>query len=1103
MVNPGRQKCGLHVSASASLRALGAQVAELFAVPPADPFTPEYVVVPTLGIRDFLRTAVAGELGVACNIQVVFPGEFTMAALGRERVADDDPWSVQALTWAVLEQMRRSAVQVPGRGGVGEARHIANLFDRYQVNRPSIIQQWAMGINGDGTEDQLGAVVPLPADQQWQADLWRAVRASIGEPSLAERVPELLAGVRSGAMAPHVPPRVVLFGLTSMPPGQLAVVRALAEVRDVHVMLVHPSAAARSASKLSLDGRLVQRRDADALSGVRHPLLRSWGRSAMETSVLMAGTAEVRDVGSPRPPGSLLTALQSSIETDCPGEPVMPFDRSVQVHACHGAVRQLEVLRDALGHLFVADHTLQAHDVVIVCPDLARFAPLAESAFGRGELPVPVRISDVGVHDDNPVAGALAHVLSTVAGRCTVADVLELCAEPPVQRALGLTIDDLALVQGWADELGTRWGLDVGHRQQFLTTAIDDATWSHSLDRLLAGAAMPAPTSRRVLDGISPYDDIDAQRFQAVGRLAVLIDRLRALRDFSLTDRTVEHWCAQFAVVLGALSHPHPDEPWDGLEVAASLDSLMRSAQGVGRSLTVGFSDMQAVIRAELAGRRGRLALRSGKVSLTSMVPVRSVPARVICVLGLEEGALRATGADGDDVLGVRPCVGERDSRAEGRALLLDALMAAGEHFIVTCDGHDITTNRALPLPVVVSELVDAVDAVTGGEGAVVEQHPRYGYDESNLAADSPFTFDGSMLLAAERLRGPSRTVGGFSERLDTVVPGEVTLTELVDACWRPARVLLRDRLDILLPRDAEPVDPHVPLTATKLQHAQLGRSLMAQRMDGGDEAEWRAASQRAGTLPPRQLAIGVLDAVSGEVAQLAAAVVDGRPDLLAAVRGVDTVDVRVELPVPRWAADDLSAPATVALIDRVERLSDTTMLRIEFSRPHHRFELAAALQLAALTVAHPNEAWRAVVVTRGERHGRPPTVINLQPVLEGRLAAAQALLAVAVDLRLRALREPIPLFEKSSREIFDDGTLSDEETFENPTRGGDRADLHNGFVWGSFSAEEMLAVPWQRGVDDGILEVRVPGFVHPSRAASYAVHLWSAVRAFVPGGPS
>jgi hypothetical protein len=46
-----------------------------------------------------------------------------------------------------------------------------------------------------------------------------------------------------------------------------------------------------------------------------------------------------------------------------------------------------------------------------------------------------------------------------------------------------------------------------------------------------------------------------------------------------------------------------------------------------------------------------------------------------------------------------------------------------------------------------------------------------------------------------------------------------------------------------------------------------------------------------------------------------------------------------------------------------------------------------------------------------------------------------------------------------------------------------------------------MLAVPWQADTDGHLRPVELAGFVEPSRAATYARYLWSAVRRFVPGG--
>ena len=75
-------------------------------------------------------------------------------------------------------------------------------------------------------------------------------------------------------------------------------------------------------------------------------------------------------------------------------------------------------------------------------------------------------------------------------------------------------------------------------------------------------------------------------------------------------------------------------------------------------------------------------------------MPMRSVPHRVVCLLGLDDGAFPAQGPrDGDDLMLADPHVGERDPRSEDRQLLLDALLAATERLIVTYTGNDERTN--------------------------------------------------------------------------------------------------------------------------------------------------------------------------------------------------------------------------------------------------------------------------------------------------------------------------------------------------------------------------------------------------------------------------
>ena len=248
----------LHVRYSSHLDLLADELAEQLATPPADPFEPIVIAVPTAGVRDWLTRRLAERLGVAANIVMPFPGRFLGAALGTPLDADD-PWEVDRLAWAVLDVLESGGVDVPGWRGAprgplsrryATARRIADLFDRYATTRPQILQQWSRGIAGDGTvgaavgggDDTDGGLVRgIDPASRWQYELWRAVRERVGEPSPAERLPDLARQLRAGAIEPALPSVIAMFGVGALAPTQLDVIASLAVVRDVTLSVVTPS----------------------------------------------------------------------------------------------------------------------------------------------------------------------------------------------------------------------------------------------------------------------------------------------------------------------------------------------------------------------------------------------------------------------------------------------------------------------------------------------------------------------------------------------------------------------------------------------------------------------------------------------------------------------------------------------------------------------------------------------------------------------------------------------------------------------------------------------------------------------------------------------
>lgn len=1072
---------------------------------PADPFTADVVVVPTAGLADAAKVGLGRRLGargtghgVVANIEFLYPGQFLARALGAVAPGADpqvDPWQISRLTWFVLDELVHGSIDVPGADGANRwalARRIADLFDRYATQRPRLIQQWADGHLTDGTYTADGLPAALSPDHHWQAHLWQAVRARIGTPSPPERLPGLLDGLRSGEVQPLLPQRVSLFGLGSMAPSQFTVLRALAEVRDVHVFLRHPSRVAWANSPHRLAGGLTARSLLDVTSHTTHPLLESWGLPALEARALVHGAPDVAEfscsVALPAPT-TLLAEVQRCIRVDeapTTGS-VTALDGSFQVHACHGEVRQLEAVRDALGHAFVADPTLQAHEVVVLCPDLDRFAPLVEAVFQRGTLPIPVRIGDRSLSSADPVGSTVHSVLAVVAGRATLSEVLALVQHEPLRQRFGWSVDQVEQIADWCSRLGTRWGLSAEHRTEWgLPGSIHTGTWRAMADRLLAGAALPAPDPRVGPGGVPPFDDMGTDDVALAGSMADLLGRLVDLHESVQTPRPVGEWVQHMHRAVDDFCGVSPDDMWRRQRVHRELEQLADSAQRSSDpddvcSVPLSLPELRAALEESIGEQPGRLSLRSGSVTVSSFLPQHGVPARVVCVVGLDDGAVRGGTFDGDDVLGVHPCVGERHPRHEARQLLLDAVLSAGERLIISCNGADLTTNKELPLVVPLVELLEQVGrsaALDGHYGPVVVRHPRHGFNERALVpgglvhgAAVPFTFDHAMLEAASARRAAAAARPGDVESpwaLPAVSLDVVEVQQLLDTVANPSKVYLRDRLEVFLPSQTEAVDDGLAVSVDPLATSSLGRGLLEARRRGHPFEQWYAAARLDGTLPPGELNAAALDEVREEVESL---------EQLAAQMGVPLAGTE-QVDITSWVSlGELGESAQVKVVGTIDGVarsgSKGTVVKVRFarSRPSHR--LGAAVQVALLERQYPDIRWSGVVVDRGVS---TPTAFQLQLRGDGgeRMEAADRLLAMVMQLREWALRDAVPLFDRASARLaFDDFGGADEKLDD---------DLNDSYVealWPDVSLDSLRFDPVAKH-DPSLL---LPGEDHPARS--------------------
>lgn len=1002
-------------------------LAGLLREPLPDPFAQELVLVPAKGIERWLSQQLSHRLGqapgrddgVCAGVEFRSPARLVSAVLDTD---EDDPWSPDALAWPVLAVIDRSlgedwcrALSLHlGHGQSGDdadlrrgrryavARRLAGLFASYAVQRPALLEDWERGRDTDGGTDKLAD------DLLWQAELWRRVVAEVGFPSPVARHREVLDRLGRDPGSVDLPERFSLFGHTRIPVTEVELLEALGVHRDVHLWLPHPSDALWQA----LTGRrgAVPRELDDTHEVVGHPLLTSLGRDLRELQRALGGVAESRPVPAELDlPDTLLGWLQHDLTANATaprGSRVLrEDDRSVQVHACHGPARQVEVLREVLLGLLADDPTLEPRDIVVMCPDIEVYAPLITAAFGMGAVQAEgagqhpghqlrVMLADRSLTQTNPLLAVVSRLLDIAGGRAEASRVLDLVACDAVRRRFGFSEKDLETIAEWVEAAGIRWSFDAGHRADYGLDGYVQNTWRFGLDRILAGVAVSDDADRYFATTL-PLDDVGSTSIDLAGRLAELVDRLQHVTDRLSGEHPVEHWLSTIAEGVEALTAVGRGEEWQRGQLHRELRALARDQAPTETPLRL--PDVRALMAERVAGRPTRANFRTGTLTVCTMTPMRSVPHRVVCLLGLDDGVFPRTGSvDGDDVLARRPFTGERDPRSEDRQLLLDAIIAARDTLVLTYTGASETTGQVRPPAVPLQEVLDGLELTAqGAAGRVVRRHPLQAFDPRNLEADAPFSFDPQALAGARatlRERVPVPTVA------DTVLPergGDVELAELVAFFKHPVKEFLRRRLDLSLPEEAEDTRDAMPVELNGLEQWQVGDRMLHDLAAGRSREDTLAREWRRGVLPPGRLGWRLAQQLAdkaGPVADLAQASRDGRR--------ASAVDVTVDLPAELGAGRRVVGTVTDVYGERVVRATYSSL------GPKHWLD--AWVPLLALCATHPGRGWSAGSVgRRGGGSGR----VAWSSVDE----EAPELLADLVRMYDAGMRAPLPLPSKTS----------------------------------------------------------------------------------------
>ncbi|WP_166423684.1 exodeoxyribonuclease V subunit gamma [Paraglaciecola sp. 20A4] len=720
-------------------------------------FSPDVVLVQSPGMAQWLKIEIGQALGIAANIDFPLPSSYIWQ-LYKGYVNDlpeQSAFTKDNMTWKLMRILPAmsdkdefaSIAQYLNENQPLKlyqlCQKIADIYDQYLVYRPEWILSWEKGENTLPDTDV--------ASQPWQPVLWRSLVDFVKELNespyhRANLHQRLLSELENASSQKPEPKPLFVFGLSAMPVQQLEIFAALAKSRDVIIFWFNPSAHYwgdivdnKQVLQAKLHNLLKQANDesdggihgVDDYLLVGNPLLASWGKQGRDYQDMILGLdVEQHEAFIEQEPESLLGHIQHEVlalthrgaSEPLPAQELLTngslypkiaiehHDTSLQVHACHSAVRELEILHDQLLHLFEQDPELHPGDVIVMMPDVANYAPIIDGVFGGSEraLSIPYAISDRNAQQESPLLNSFVQLMSLHQSRISLSDVLSLCEVPAIQRKFAITPDEFDLLSVWLADAGVRWGWDGGDKSRWALPNEAQNTWLFGLQRLLAGYAMDG---QGMFDDssqqIAPYEHIEGQHVIALGKFYMFSRELGKALAFCQCKDSLKGKITEALELIENIYLPDDDDQPYLLQLRQSIEQMsMHQCQYDGEIVhDIFFAELEKNLSSKGVGQR----FLAGYVNFCTLMPMRSVPFNVVCLLGLNDGDYpRQVVPVGFDLMRIgKGRRGDRSRRLDDRYLFLEAILSARKRLYLSFQGFSAKDNSARSPSILLSELLE------------------------------------------------------------------------------------------------------------------------------------------------------------------------------------------------------------------------------------------------------------------------------------------------------------------------------------------------------------------------------------------------------------
>jgi len=747
----------LNIIQSNRMEALQAQFHQLLKINPLQsPFDKEVVLVQSPGMSQWLKIGLSENLGVAAQVDFPLPSSFIWQLYQQllPNVPKESAFNKPNLAWklfAILPTCIDEPLYLPlktylegdidGQKTFALCEKIADVYDQYLMYRPHWIAKWDSGT--DELDDVDITIAP------WQPDLWRRIvklSKQLGQSQFhrANMQGQLLSALESMDSS-LLPKRISLFGISAIASSQLDVFEALSKKTEVFLFFFNPSehywgdiidekTAAKINAKYAkmplVEAQQKKQTNPDEeYYFIGNPLLSSWGKlgrdyfeqlvqldarwidgfiDAFDDTLLGQVQSEIYQLAFK---GESLTDNKEWFINDEGKLPISAHDTSITLSDCHTPLREVERLHDYLLNLFNQNPTLTPKDIIVMMPDVGTYSPYIEAVFGgaQGSRFIPYALADLAIEQEKPVLSSFASLANLPFSRFGVSDILDLLQVTQIAEKFGLEAHEYEQIHYWLERVGVKWGINAEHKQSFDLPAIDLNTWQHGLNRLLLGIAMR--DEQCPFNGIYSADEVEGMALDTLNKLVHFIDVLQDFKAKLTPDDTLSNKAHILSELLNAVYESESDDSWDLLLLQKVLEDIAKHHDNGDYSKAVSQRIVSYLIKQGIQEKGVGQRFLVGQVNFCTLMPMRAVPFKVVCMLGLNDADYpRTVQPIGFDLVPYsKKQKGDRSRKLDDRYLFLEALLSARDNLYMSYIGRSCFDNQPRMPSTLVSELLEYI----------------------------------------------------------------------------------------------------------------------------------------------------------------------------------------------------------------------------------------------------------------------------------------------------------------------------------------------------------------------------------------------------------